>query len=42
MVCTFKIASVDVSKLYMGQETAIKANNVAALIGAILELDKDN
>ena len=28
--------------IYMGRETPIKANNVAALIGATLELNKHN
>ena len=42
MVCTIKIASFDVSKCYMGRETPIEANNVAALIGTTLELDKHN
>ena len=38
MIYTIKITSFDVIKLYMGRETPIKANNVAALIGATLEL----
>ena len=42
MVCTIKIVSFDVSKLYMGWETPIKANNVAALIRVTLELNKHN
>ena len=42
MIHTIKIASFDVIKLYMGRETPIKANNVAALIGATLELNKHN
>ena len=42
MIYTIKIASFDVIKWYMGRETPIKANNVAALIGATLELNKHN
>ena len=42
MIYTMKIASFDVIKWYMGWETPIKANNVAALIGATLELNKHN
>ena len=37
MISTIKIASFDIIKWYMGRETPIKANNVAALIGATLE-----
>ena len=40
MVCTIKIASFDVSKLYKDRETHVKANNVAVLIGATIEFNK--
>ena len=42
MVYTIKKASFDVVKWYMGREAPIKANNVAALIGATQELNKHN
>ena len=43
MICTIKIASFDVIKWYMGRETPIKANNVAALIwNYIISLNENN
>ena len=42
MIYTIKIASFDVIKWYMGRETPIKANNVATLIAATLELNNHN
>ena len=42
IVCKISIISFDIIKWYMSRETPIKANNVAALIGATLELNKHN